>query len=304
MKPESKLLRLLDNGEFVVTAELGPPKSCDAELVEKKAEILKNYVDAVNITDNQTAIVRLSSLASAVLVQQKGVEAVLQMTCRDRNRIAIQSDILGACALGINNILCITGDHQSFGNHSQAKNVFDLDSVQLIYTVKQMRDEQKFLSGEEMKKAPAMFIGAAANPFAEPMDLRVIRLDKKVRAGAEFIQTQPVFDLEKFKLWMEKVRDRGLDEKTYIIAGVMPIRSVKMLKFMQAHVPGVAIPQVLVEEIENSPEPEKAGISFAVRMIEDLKKIKGVRGVHIMAVEWEKVIPEMVKKAGLLPRPS
>ena len=304
MKPESKLLRLLDNGEFVVTAELGPPKSCDAELVEKKAEILKNYVDAVNITDNQTAIVRLSSLASAVLVQQKGVEAVLQMTCRDRNRIAIQSDILGACALGINNILCITGDHQSFGNHSQAKNVFDLDSVQLIYTVKQMRDEQKFLSGEEMKKAPAMFIGAAANPFAEPMDLRVIRLDKKVRAGAEFVQTQPVFDLEKFKLWMEKVRDRGLDEKTYIIAGVMPIRSVKMLKFMQAHVPGVAIPQVLVEEIENSPEPEKAGISFAVRMIEDLKKIKGVRGVHIMAVEWEKVIPEMVKKAGLLPRPS
>jgi len=304
MRPESRLLKLLENGEFVVTAELGPPRSCDEGLVEKKAALLKGSVDAVNLTDNQTSIVRLSSLAASVLVQQQGLEAILQMTCRDRNRLALQSDLLGAAALGLKNLLCLTGDHQCFGNHPQAKNVFDLDAVQLLSMVKTMCEEGKFLSGEDMKKAPALFLGAAANPFAEPLDLRLMRLEKKIKAGAAFIQTQPVFDLEKFKLWMEKVRERGLHEKAYILAGLMPIRSVKMLNFMRENVPGVVIPEVLSREIEEARDPGEAGINYCSRMIGELKKIKGVAGVHLMAVEWEKAVPEMVSRAGLLPRPG
>lgn len=304
MKSGSRLEQLLEKGEFVVTAELGPPKSSNREVIERKALLLKEYVDAVNITDNQTAIVRLSSIAAAQIAMEHGLEPVVQMVCRDRNRLAIQSDLLGAAALGVKNVLCLTGDHQCFGNHPQAKNVFDLDGIQLVQALKQMRDESKFISGEEMKTAPKFFIGAAANPFGDPFEFRVVRLAKKVAAGADFIQTQPVFDLERFKRWMQQARERELHQKTYILAGVMPVKSVRMLKYMKDNVPGVIIPDALIERFEKIEDQKGEGIRFCVEMINEVKKIEGVAGAHIMAVEWEKVVPEIVEKAGLLPRPK
>lgn len=299
----SKLERLLKKGEFVVTAELGPPKSADREVIEEKAGILKGYADAINITDCQTAVVRLSSIASAAILAFLGLEPVAQMTCRDRNRIALQSDILGAWALGIKNILLLTGDHPKFGNHPEAKAVFDLDSIQLIQMVKQMKEEKKFLNGEEMKVEPKFFIGAVENPFAGSVALRAGRLAKKVAAGAEFLQTQIVYNLEKFSRWMELVRERGLDEKIFILAGVAPIKSAGMAKYMQNKVPGMDVPDEIVSRMEKATDAKEEGVQICVDIIKALKEIKGVRGVHIMAIEWEEAVPEIVKGAGLYPRP-
>ncbi len=310
MKSGSNLERVLESGAFTVTAELGPPKSAHAPSVRKKADLLKGQVDAANITDNQTAIVRMSSIAAARLALDQGVEPVMQMTCRDRNRIAIQSDLLGAYALGIRNILCLSGDHQKFGNHPQAKNVFDLDSIQLVGMVKAMRDEGLFQCGEEIrntKKAPLappkMLIGAAANPFGDPFPFRVIRLAKKAQAGADFIQTQPVFDLERFKMWMTAVRDRGLHEQTAILAGVMPVKSWKALAYMDKNVPGIRIPAPLIERMKGAEDGEAEGVKLCVETMQQLREVEGVRGIHIMAVEWEAIVPEVVSQAGLLPRP-
>ena len=310
MKSGSNLESVLDQGEFAVTAELGPPKSANAASVRKKADLLKGQVDAVNITDNQTAIVRMSSVAAARLALDHGVEPVMQMTCRDRNRLAIQSDILGAYALGIRNILCLSGDHQRFGNHPQAKNVFDLDSIQLVDMVRTMRDKGLFQCGEEIrntKKAPLsppkMLIGAAANPFGDPFPFRVIRLAKKVNAGADFIQTQPVFDLERFINWMAAVRDRGLHEQTAILGGVMPVKTWKALDYMDKNVPGISIPAPLIKRMKEAEDPQAEGVKLCVEVIQQLREVQGVRGVHIMAVEWEAVVPDIVSRAGLLPRP-
>lgn len=307
MKSESNLEKLIDGGKFVVTAELGPPKSADIEAVRQKALLLKNCVDAVNVTDNQTAIVRMSSIAASAILVQLGVEPIMQMVTRDRNRIAMQSDILGASALGIKNVLCLTGDHQKFGNHPQSKNVFDLDSIQLIQMLKQMRDEKKFQNGEELRNSknepvvePKFFIGAAENPFADPLDFRVIRLAKKISAGTDFIQTQPIFDFERFYKWMELIRERKLHEKIAILAGVMPVKSVKALQYMKNYVPGMSIPDELINRLEKATEPEEERIKICVEIIEKLKKIDGVKGVHIMAVEWEEIVPEIVQKAGLV----
>jgi methylenetetrahydrofolate reductase (NADPH) len=263
-------------------------------------------VDAINVTDNQTSVVRLCSLASCIRIKQMGLEPVLQMVTRDRNRIGIQSDILGAASFGINNILCLTGDHQHFGDHPQAINVFDLDSTQLIQTVKLMRDEGKLLGGFEMKERPKMFIGAAANPFADPFEIRVARLAKKVTAGCQFIQTQCIYNMEKFKLWMKQVRDQGLHEKVAILAGLTPMKNVGMAKYMKNRVPGIDVPDEIVARLAGVPKEKQAdeGIKICVEQIEELKEEEGIRGFHIMAIEWEEKVPGIVEMAGLYPRPK
>ena len=288
----------IDSGKFIVCGEIGPPKSCDGDVVREKSKYFKGVVDAVNITDNQTAVVRLSSIASAKILLEESVEPIMQMTCRDRNRIAIQSDLLGAAALGIHNVLCLTGDYQKFGDQPEAKGVFDLDSIQLIATVAKM-NSGFLLSEQEMKKAPDFLIGAAANPFAEPFEMRLIRLHKKVKAGVRFIQTQPVFDMDIFIRWMEKVVEMGLHEKCAILAGVMPVKSVKALHHMKKEVPGVKINDEYINRLEKASDPKEEGVKIAIEMMKTLQKIKGVRGIHIMPVMWESITPVIVKEAGL-----
>ncbi len=303
MKAGTNLEKVLESGRFAVTAEAGPPKGTSAAVMQKKAEILRNCCDAANVTDNQTAIVRMSSLAGCVIMKQQGVDPVMQIVCRDRNRIAIQSDVLGAVALGIGNILCLSGDHQMFGNHPTAKNVFDIDSIQLIQALKAMRDEKKFLCGEDISGEVPIFIGAAANPYADPFEFRVARLAKKVKAGAEFIQTQAVYDVAKFTKWMEMVVDKGLDKQTHIMAGVIPIKSAGMARYMRDYVSGVTVPDEIVTRMEQAPDAKAEGKKIAVEIIEQAKEIPGIHGVHIMAVGWEDIVPEIVEQAGLLPRP-
>ena len=307
MKTDSRLERILESGEFAVTAEIGPPKSADAEVIRRKARTLKGYIDAFNVTDGQTAVVRMASWAACLIGKEEGLEPIVQMTCRDRNRIALQMDILGVAALGIKNILCLTGDHVSMGNHPSAKPVYDLDSIQLIKIVKDMRDEKRFQCGEEITVEPRLYIGAVTNPFAGyPLELDVLRLEKKVEAGADFIQTQCVYDIEKFEKWMKLVRERKLHEKVHIIAGVTPLKSYRMAKYMKENVPGIEIPDKILERMKNAPK-EKAreeGVEICVEIIERLKEIEGVHGIHIMAIEWENIVPVLVERAKLLPRPN
>lgn len=279
--------------------EIGPPRSCDGDVIREKSKYFKGVVDAVNITDNQTALVRLSSIASAKILLEEGIEPIMQMTCRDRNRIAIQSDLLGAAAFGIRNLLCLTGDHQKFGDQPEAKGVFDLDSIQLIATVAKM-NSGFLLSNQEMKKAPEFLIGAAANPFAEPFEMRLIRLHKKAVAGARFIQTQPVFNMEIFARWMEKVVEMGLHEKCAILAGVMPVKSEKALLHMKKEVPGVKINDEYIDRMKAARDPKEEGIKIAVEMIHTLQKIEGVRGIHLMPVMWESITPVIIKEASLI----
>jgi methylenetetrahydrofolate reductase (NADPH) len=299
----SNLERVLAEGHFAVTAEIGPPKSCDAAVITRKAELLRGYADAFNLTDNQTAIVRMSSIAAAVAVQKSGLEAVVQMTCRDRNRIALQSDVLGAASLEIKNILCLTGDHQSFGNHPQAKNVFDLDSIQLIQAIREMRDQGRFICGEEMKVRPDVFVGCVENPFADPFDFRVLRLQKKAAAGAEFVQTQAVLEMDRFKEFMHRAVEEGLTERLAVLAGVMPIKSGRMARYMQNNVAGMMVSDQICNRLETAVDVREEAIKIVVEQTAELRGIPGVRGVHIMAVAWEEIVPEIVERAGLLPRP-
>ncbi|HLA28475.1 MAG TPA: methylenetetrahydrofolate reductase [Syntrophales bacterium] len=306
MKTNSKIEKIWDSGGFIVTSECGPPRGADGDVVRKKGEFLRGVVDGVNVTDNQTSVVRMSSLSACVILKGMGLEPILQMVCRDRNRIALQSDILGAAALGINNMLCLSGDHQKFGDHPQGKNVYDIDSMQLIQTVCRMREEGKFLGGDEIKGKPVIFIGAAENPFADPFEIRAARLGKKVKAGCQFIQTQCIYNLEKFGRWMEMVCDRGLHEKCAILAGVTPMKSVGMARYMKNNVPGMDVPDDMIERMKGTPKEKQAeeGIKICVESIEKLKEMPGVRGIHIMAIEWEEKVAEIVKAAGLLPRPE
>ena len=301
----SNLEQILTSGQFAVTGELGPPKNGNFDVVREKARILKGHVDAVNITDCQTAIVRMSSLTAGLIALAEGVEPVMQMTCRDRNRIGIQSDILGASALGIKNLLCLTGDHQKFGNHPQAKGVFDMDSIQLLGMVKAMRDDKKFQCGDEIKShEPRLFLGAAANPFADPFEYRPIRVAKKVEAGASFIQTQIIYNVEKFARFMEIVRDLGLHEKVYILAGVTPPKSVGMARYMKKFVPGLDVTDEVIERLKGAKDPKEEGINICVDIIKQVREIPGVAGVHVMAIGWEQAVPEIVSLAGLSPRPG
>ncbi len=306
MKSGSNLEKVFEKGVFAVTAELGPPKGNDVKVVMEKAKHLKGMVDAVNVTDNQTAIVRMSSIATSKLILDMGLEPVMQMTCRDRNRIGIQSDIFGATALGIKNCLCLSGDHQRFGNEIDSKNVYDLDSIQLLSVLKGIRDEGKTLGGDEVEGDVKLFLGAAANPFGDPFEFRAIRLAKKVKAGADFIQTQCIYDMDRFREWMKMVRDLGLHERTHIMGGVMPLKSGGMARYMQKNVPGITIPDEIVKRMVAAPKGKGAaeGIKICIETIEQLKEIEGVDGVHIMALEWEHRVPEIVEEAGLLPRPS
>ncbi len=303
MKSGTNLEKVLAEGHFAVTGELGPPKGTSADFVRRKVEILRNYVDAVNITDNQTAVVRMSSVAACTLLKQVGIDPVMQMTCRDRNRIAIQSDILGAVALGVGNLLCLSGDHQKFGNHPESKNVHDIDSMQLIQMVRRMRDDAQFLSGDKVFSGVRLFIGAAANPFADPFEFRPLRLEKKVRAGADFIQTQGVFDVERFARYMELVCERGLHEQVYILAGIIPMKSAGMARYMRDYVAGLTVPDELVERMENAEDAKEEGVRISLELIEQLREIEGVHGIHLMAVAWEDIVPVIIERAGLYPRP-
>lgn len=304
MKAGTNLEKVLQSGKFAVTAEAGPPKGTSAGSVQKKGEALRHCCDAVNITDNQTAIVRMSSLAGCIILKQQGIEPVMQMVVRDRNRLALQSDILGAVAHGIGNFLCLSGDHQKFGNHPTARGVFDIDSIQLIQTLKMMRDEKKFLSGDDISGEVPLFIGAAANPFADPFEYRVNRLAKKVKAGVDFIQTQAVYDVARFTRWMEMVTERDLDKQVHILAGVIPIKSAGMLRYMKNNVPGIMVPDEVVTRMAEAENAKEEGVRIIIEIVEQLKVIPGVHGVHIMAVGWEDIVPEIVEKIGLMPRPA
>ena len=305
MKTESRLEKVLAAGHLAVTSECGPPRGCMPDKVREKGKYLEGVVDAINVTDNQTAMVRMSSLAASVILKQEGLNPLLQVVSRDRNRLAMQADIIGAYSLGIDTMLCLSGDHTKFGDHPMAANVHDIDSIQMIQMVKRMRDEGLFQGGAEIKSPPKMFIGAAANPFADPFELRVLRLAKKVAAGADFIQTQCIFNVDKFEKWMEGVRSMGLHKKCYILAGVTPIKSVGAARYMKNKVPGMDVPQEIVDRMAAQPkekQPEE-GITICIETIERLKKIEGVAGFHIMAIDWEEKVKEIVERAGLLPRP-
>jgi methylenetetrahydrofolate reductase (NADPH) len=303
----SKLQKIIKAGHFAVTSEVGPPRSADGAVIEEKGHLIKDYVDAINVTDNQTSVCRLCSLASCIRLKLMGLEPVLQMVTRDRNRIALQSDILGAASFGINNMLCLTGDHQHFGDHANAVNVFDLDSIQLIQTVRMMRDEGRLIGGHEFNVKPQMFIGAAANPFAGPnVELRVARLAKKAAAGVQFVQTQCIYNMDTMKTFMKIAVDRGLHEKVAILAGITPMKNVGMARYMQKRVPGIDVPEAIVERLKGVPKEKQAdeGINIAIEQIEELKEVEGIRGFHIMAIEWEEKVPEIVERTGLYPRPK
>ncbi|MFP4036568.1 MAG: methylenetetrahydrofolate reductase [Desulfobacteraceae bacterium] len=304
LKSGSNLERVLKAGHFAFTGECGPPKGVNVEHLKEKIAHLKGKVDAVNVTDNQTAVVRMSSWAACTIMLQEGVEPNFQMVCRDRNRLAMMSDILGVSAMGIKNMLCLSGDHQRFGNHPQAKNVYDIDSMQLIALAKKMR-EGNFMNDEEIDVPPKLFIGAAANPFAEPHEFRPYRLAKKIAAGADFIQTQCIYNMDRFRDFMKKVVDLGLHEKCYILAGVTPMKSVGMARYMAKMVPGMEVPDSLIQRLRGAGKGKVAeeGIKFALEQIEEFKEMEGVAGVHLMAIEWEHRVPEIAERAGVLPRP-
>ncbi len=306
LKAGSNLEKVLKAGHFAFTGECGPPKGVNVEHLKEKVAHLKGVVDAVNVTDNQTAVVRMSSWAASTIMLQEGVEPNFQMVCRDRNRLAMMSDILGVNAMGIRNMLCLSGDHQRFGNHPQSKNVYDIDSMQLIALVKKMRDEGKFMNDEEIDVPPRLFIGAAANPFAEPYEFRPFRLAKKAEAGADFIQTQCIYNMELFREFMKRVVDMGIHEKCYILAGVTPMKSVGMAKYMSKMVPGMDVPDELIQRLQGAGKGKVAeeGIKFALEQIQEFQEMEGVAGVHLMAIEWEHRVPEIAERAGMLPRPQ
>ncbi len=303
-KSPGRLERVLRAGHFAVTAELNPPDSANPEDVYAAGRILADVTDAINATDGSGAHCHMSSVAICSLLTRLDYACVLQISCRDRNRIAIQGDILGAAAMGVMNILCLTGDDVTAGDQPQAKRVFDFDSMQLLRTAKIMRDKSMFLSGRKLTEPPRIFLGAAANPFAPPFDWRPLRLAKKIEAGADFIQTQYVYDVPRFKQYMQRVVDMGLHEKVFILAGVGPLRSDKAAEYMRTNVPGVHIPDSIVARLQKTPKDKKVeeGKQICIELIQEMQEIEGVSGVHIMAYRQEQSVAEIVERAGLLPR--
>ncbi|MCC6606361.1 MAG: methylenetetrahydrofolate reductase [Anaerolineae bacterium] len=304
-KSGSRLERVLRSGRFAVTAELNPPDSTDPQEVYDAALVLSEVCDGINATDASGANCHMSSVAICALLTRAGYEPVFQVSCRDRNRIAIQGDLLGAAAMGVKNVLCLTGDDVTAGDQPQAKRVFDFDSIQLLRTAKIMRDEGMFLSGRKLTVPPQFFLGAASNPFVPPFDWRPLRLAKKIEAGADFIQSQYCFDVPRFKEFMQRVRDLGLHEKAFYLVGVGPLRSEKTAEFMRSKVPGVHIPDAIVERLRQTPKEQKRaeGKRICVEIIQQLREIEGVSGVHVMAYRQEELVAEIIQEAGLLPRP-
>jgi methylenetetrahydrofolate reductase (NADPH) len=302
----SRLERVLRSGRFAVTAELNPPDSADPQEVYAAALVLSEVCDAINATDASGANCHMSSVAICALLTRAGYEPVYQISCRDRNRIAIQGDLLGATAMGVRNVLCLTGDDVSAGDQPQAKRVFDFDSTQLLRTIVIMRDKGIFLSGRKLSTRPAVFLGAAENPFVPPYDWRPLRLAKKIEAGAQFIQTQYCFDIPRLQQFMQRVRDLGLHERAYILVGVGPLRSEKVAEFMRSKVPGVVIPDAVVDRMAKTPKERKLqeGKQICVELIQQVREIPGVAGVHVMAYRQEELVAEIIREAGLLPRPG
>jgi methylenetetrahydrofolate reductase (NADPH) len=297
----SHLQEVLESGKFAITAEIGPPRGANVGPIRRKAKLLKDWIDAANVTDNQSAVVRMASWAGSLVVMQEGVEPVMQLQCRDRNRIALQSDLLGAAAMQIPNVLLLTGDHTRFGDHPDAKGVFDLDSIDLVWTARTMQEQAKLLSGRELKPAPHWFVGAVENPFAPPLKWRAERLGKKIAAGARFCQTQFIYDMKIFADWMQQVRDLGLDKRCSILAGVGPIKSLRAMEHMRAEVPGMYVPDEVVRRLRGVPDDKVAeeGLKLCSEIIAQCKEIPGVAGVHVMAFSWEDAIPEILERAGL-----
>jgi methylenetetrahydrofolate reductase (NADPH) len=306
MSEKSRLQKVLESGGFAVTAECGPPRGADKEVIIRKGSLLKGYVDAVNVTDNQTAIVRMSSIAACAHLLSLGLEPIVQMVTRDRNRLALQSDLMGACSLGIRNVLCLTGDHQTFGSQPEAMNVFDVDSMNLIRMVSEMGETGRDMSGHELVVAPRMFVGAAANPFADPLAFRVIRLEKKIHAGARFIQTQCIYNLPRFREWLRMARESGLTERVFILGGVTPLRTAGAASYMAKNVAGMDIPEDVINRMKGVEKAKAAeeGRKICLETIQELRETKGVSGVHIMAIENESAVPGIVEAAGLQPRPE
>ena len=305
MKAETNLERILKKGQFAVIGELAPPRGNDVAALRRKADLLRGVVDAIHVPDNPSAVVCLSSLAGSMLLLQTGFEPVMEMAARDRNRIALQSDLFGATALGIRNIFCLSGDHPSLGNQVESKNVYDLDAVQLIGCIENLRNHRTLLGGEE--KAEGQFdlwMGALVNPFGDPLELHVMHLAKKVRAGAHFVQTLPIFDMDRFEAWWNLVQDKGLHEKVHILAGIAPLKSVETVPLIERALRGVSIPKHLIDRMSKSNDPEREGIKIAVEQIQKLRKINGIHGVCLNVGDREEMARPIAEEAGLLPRPK
>jgi methylenetetrahydrofolate reductase (NADPH) len=294
----------LRSGRFAVTAELNPPDSADPHAVYDRALVLASVADAINATDASGANVHMSSVGMCALLTRAGYEPVMQVSCRDRNRIAIQGDLLGAAAMGVRNVLCLTGDGVQVGDQSEAKPVFDLDSISLLRTARMLRDDGRLLSGRPLEARPAFFLGAAENPFAPPYDFRPLRMAKKIEAGAQFFQTQFCFDVARLREFMVGVRDLGLHEKAFILVGVGPLRSARAAEWTRAHVPGVVIPDEVVRRLRGVPADRQAeeGKRLCIDIIRQVRDIEGVHGIHVMAYRQEERVAEIIESAGLLPR--
>ncbi len=295
-----RLERVLRAGNFAVTAEIAPPDSADPHEVYERARIFDGYVDAMNATDGSGANCHMSSVGMCALLTRLGYAMVMQVSCRDRNRIAVQGDVLGASAMGVANILCLTGDGVQAGDHPEALPVFDLDSMSLLQTLRGMRDESQFLSGRKITMAPEVFLGAAANPFAPPLDYRPLRLAKKIEAGAQFIQTQYCFDMDIFQEYMKQVRDMGLHEKAFIIAGTGPLASARSAEWIRKNVPGIHIPDSIIHRLSGAQDQALEGVKICIENIQQLREVEGVSGVHIMAYRQEHRVPEIVEGSGVL----
>lgn len=306
MRSGSRLEKALRAGRFAVTAELNPPDSADPQAVYDRAIVLASVCDGINATDASGANVHMSSVGVCALLTRAGYEPVLQVSCRDKNRIAIQGDLLGAAAMGVRNVLCLTGDGVGTGDHPEAKPVFDIDSMQLLRMARMLRDEARFLSGRKLDAAPRLFLGAASNPFVPPYDYRALHLGKKVEAGADFVQTQFCFDVPRLRQFMATVRSLGLHQKVFILAGVGPLRSAKAAEWMRTHVPGVVIPDEIITRLRQAAPGKQAaeGKRLCIEIIQQVREIEGISGVHVMAYRQEELVAEIIEEAGLLPAPT
>ena len=303
----STLARVLRSGGFGVAVEVSPPVGPNPEAVQKQISILGGYADAYNVTDNQSANVHMSSLSVSIMLKQAGLDPVVQFTCRDRNRLGLQADLLGAAGFGIVNVLALSGDHPIWGDHPQAKSVYDIDSMNLIRMIRMMRDHKVFENNKPIPKyAPDFFIGAVENPFAPPYDFRPVRLAKKVVAGAQFIQTQLIFNVSRFREFMKQVVDMGLHEQVYILAGVGPIRSIRGAEYMATQVAGMDVPETILDKLRglSKEDQAKAGLDISTEIANEVREIEGVSGLHVMAIAWPQAVPQVIKNLGLFPRPT